>query len=94
MRTVRRVEKRRDLGLWVSLYEVREEFLMANRTATETVMKAMESFGEVEPKDCIIIWTDENGYVCWSSTTDSTVTRFGMIEFVRQTLIKQMEAPQ
>lgn len=62
-----------------------------SRTATETVMSAMEQFGEIEPKDCLIIWTDESGDICWSCTTDSQVVRLGMIEFMKTILMKKVE---
>ena len=61
------------------------------RTATETVMSAMETFGESEPKDCIIVWTDERGDICWSSTTDSQVVKLGMIEMLRTILKKRVD---
>jgi hypothetical protein len=61
------------------------------RSPTETVMAAMETFGEIEPKECIIIWTDESGDICWSSTTDSQVVRLGMIELLKTILTKRVE---
>lgn len=39
------------------------------RTATETVMKALEEFGEAEPKAVIIIHTDVNGQVVLTANT-------------------------
>lgn len=65
--------------------------VLVERTATQTVLSAMETFGEVEPKDCIIIWTDESGDICWACTTDSQVVRLGMIEFMKAILVKKVE---
>lgn len=61
------------------------------RTATETVMSALETFGEAEPTECMVIWTDEAGDICWSANTDSQVVRLGMIEFVRTVLKKRVD---
>lgn len=51
----------------------------------------MEEFGRAEPLDCMIIWTDQSGDICWSSTTDSRVIRLGMIEMVKTLIIKGIE---
>lgn len=61
------------------------------RTPTDTLMTAMEEFGRAEPLDCMIIWTDQSGDICWSSTTDSRVTRLGMIEMVKTLIVKGIE---
>lgn len=57
------------------------------RSATDTLMSAMEDFGESEPKECMVIWTDEGGDICWSSTTDSQAMKLGMLEMVKQLVI-------
>ena len=61
------------------------------RSATETLMAAAETFGESEPKECIIIWTDEGGDICWSSSTDSQTAKLGMLEMVKQIIIHRIE---
>lgn len=61
------------------------------RTPTDTLMSAMEEFGCAEPLDCMIIWTDQSGDICWSSTTDSRVIRLGMIEMVKTLIVKGIE---
>lgn len=61
------------------------------RTPTDTLMAAMEEFGRAEPLDCMIIWTDQSGDICWSSTTDSRVIRLGMIEMVKTLIVKGIE---
>lgn len=52
------------------------------RSPTETLMAAMERFSEAEPKDCLVIWTDEAGDVCWSSSVDSLVVKKGLVDYV------------
>jgi hypothetical protein len=61
------------------------------RTATETLVNTMEEFGRAEPEDCIIIWTDANGDICWSSTTNSKVIRLGMIETVKALILSKVD---
>lgn len=53
------------------------------RSATDTLVNAMEEFGRAEPNECMIIWTDQSGDICWSTTTDSPVTKLGMLEMVK-----------
>jgi len=32
-----------------------------NQTPTETLMRAMEAFGQDEPLECIVVWTTQGG---------------------------------
>lgn len=59
------------------------------RTATETIMNVMEEFGNSEPKEMIVIYINTEGDLCWSATTDSIVTRFGLVEACKQALISR-----
>jgi hypothetical protein len=61
------------------------------RTATQTLMDAMEEFGCAEPNDCMIIWTDSQGDICWSTTSDALTVKLGMIETVKAMIIKGIE---
>ena len=58
------------------------------QSATDTLVNAMEEFGRAEPKECMIIWTDSEGDICWSSTTDALTVKLGMIELVKAMIIK------
>jgi len=49
------------------------------RSATETLMTAMEEFDKHEPKECLIIFTDEAGDLVWNSTSDSIVVKLGWL---------------
>ena len=60
------------------------------RTATETLMEAMNQFGDSEPKECLIIWTDENGDISWSSTTGSLVLKKGLVDYMRTIFDEQV----
>lgn len=60
------------------------------RTASETLIACMEEFGIDEPKECLVIYTNEKGDLCWSSTTDSMVVKFGLLEACKQFMIKRM----
>jgi len=53
-------------------------------------MSAMDEFGAAEPKECLIIWADEAGDMCWACTTDSMYIKLGMLEFMRAILNKQI----
>jgi hypothetical protein len=59
------------------------------RTATDTLIHIMEEFGKAEPHDCIVIWTDEEGDICWSSSTDSYCTKIGLLETAKLAIANQ-----
>jgi len=50
------------------------------RTPSETLMDALESFGEDEPRDLIILYTTQKGDLVWHSTSSITSTKVGMLE--------------
>ena len=60
------------------------------RSATQTLMTAMEDFGQNEPRDCMIIYTNEDGELCWSCTSDSCVIKLGLVESCRTHLKMKM----
>jgi hypothetical protein len=60
------------------------------RTATETLIAAMEEFGNDEPKECIIVYTTSAGDLCWSSNSDSQVIKFGLLEACKQFMIARI----
>lgn len=61
------------------------------RTATETLVSVMEEFGDSEPKDLIVIYTNQAGELVWSCSTDSTVIKLGLIESCRTYLKMKLE---
>lgn len=75
----------------IELDAVRGEDDRMIRTATETLMSAMTEFGQTEPRDCIVIWTNEAGDICWSSSTDSQLIKIGMVEMLRTILKKRVD---
>lgn len=60
------------------------------RTATETLVAVMEEFGVCEPKECLVIYTNQDGDLCWSSTSDSMMTKLGLIEACKQFMIARI----
>jgi hypothetical protein len=60
------------------------------RSPTETLMKCMEDFGECEPKELIVIWTDQNGDLCWSSSSNSLSTQLGLMEACKALTIQKL----
>jgi len=55
--------------------------LEPSRSASETVIKVLEEFGNSEPKYLICIWVDESDDVCISRTQITNVTmQLGLIE--------------
>ena len=65
--------------------------LTVKRTPTETLVRCLEEFGEVEPVNVMVIWTDVAGDIAWSTSTDSHIIKFGMVEFVKQLLIERLQ---
>ena len=63
--------------------------MAATRTATQTLITALEYFGEDEPKECLVIYTSESGDLCWSCTTGSRVVKLGLLEACKQSIISK-----
>ena len=61
-----------------------------SRTPTETLMEAMECFGENEPREVIIIYTTQNGDLIWNSSTGTNSTKLGMIEAAKFWILEHM----
>ena len=61
------------------------------RSATETLVAVMEDFGEIEPKEVLVIYTNESGDICWSTTTDSLVVKLGLLEACKQCIVAGIE---
>ena len=61
-----------------------------SRTATEILVGVMEEFGICEPKECLVIYTNADGDLCWSSTSDSQVVKFGLLEACKQFMIARI----
>lgn len=53
-------------------------------TPTETLMRAMESFGELEPKFAIVIYVAEDGTLAWFQSEVSTHQAVGALELVKE----------
>jgi hypothetical protein len=57
------------------------------RSPSETMMHCMEEFSKSEPVDVMIVWTDESGDLCWSSSSSHLSTRIGMLECAKQYIL-------
>ena len=62
-----------------------------SRTPSETLMQALESFGEDEPKEVIIIYTTQAGDLIWHSSTTSHSTKVGMLETAKYWVLEHMK---
>jgi len=49
----------------------------------------MEEFSKSEPVDVMIVWTDESGDLCWSSSSSHLSTRIGMLECAKQYILEK-----
>jgi hypothetical protein len=61
------------------------------RTPTDTLMEAMQSFSEDEPRDCIVIYTTQAGDLAWHSSTDSTSHKIGLLETAKFWVLENMK---
>jgi hypothetical protein len=60
---------------------------MPDRTGTEVLVDAMETFSTHEPEVCMILWTDTtSGFNCKSNTT--RVMALGMLEAAKDMILK------
>jgi hypothetical protein len=65
------------------------------RTPTDTLMECLESFGDDEPANVIVVYTTKSGDIAWS-TSDSTFSqKLGLLEaakfWVQETMRKARE---
>ena len=60
------------------------------RTPTETLLSAMEEFGQCEPKDCLVIYTNEGGDLVWLCSSDQISTKLGLIEACKYFILKKI----
>ena len=60
------------------------------RSATQTLIDALEDFGTSEPKEALLIYTQENGDLVWSCTTDSVTVKLGLLEACKQFMIAKI----
>ena len=61
---------------------------MAERSPTETLVKAMEEVGEAV--ECLIIMTDSNGDIITLGSTDVLSTRLGLLEMAKALTLKDI----
>ena len=60
------------------------------RSPTETLVRCMEEFGVSETKKLLVIWTDEQGDLCWSESGPSLFCQnIGMLECVRAKIMEK-----
>ena len=59
------------------------------RSGTETLISSLEDFGKSEPRDCIVIYTNDEGDLCWNCTSDSFTVKIGLVEAARTAIKKR-----
>ena len=61
------------------------------RTPTDTLLEAMQSFSEDEPKDCIVVYTSQAGDLIMLSSTNSTSHKIGLLETAKFWVLENMK---
>ena len=51
-----------------------------SRTPTETLVSALEEFGQDEPRECIVISATQSGDLVMNASTDCLSTKLGLVE--------------
>jgi hypothetical protein len=62
------------------------------RSPSETLMAALEIVEDAQ--ELMIIQVHASGDISWTATSDSAHKRLGMLEFVKQALIKSYFGPE
>lgn len=57
------------------------------------LMDCMEEFGQIEPVQAIIIWTDEAGDLVWRATTNQLSQRIGLLECAKHYILELAKLP-
>jgi hypothetical protein len=50
------------------------------RTPTDTLMECLESFGEDEPVNVIVVYTTKNGDIAWHTSSSTFSQKLGLLE--------------
>ena len=62
------------------------------RSPTETLMWCLEDFGKSEPDRALVIWMNEEGDLCWSSSGPYKYTQIiGMLECVKAIVMEKFK---
>jgi len=63
---------------------------IATRTPSETLMSCLTDFGEAEPDRVLVLWTNEAGDICWSTSSPRKLSAIiGMLECAKAVLTKE-----
>ena len=63
---------------------------VATRSPSETLMACLEDFGKAEPLRAMVIWTDETGDLCWSTSSPRLLSQMvGMLELAKVALTQE-----
>ena len=57
-------------------------------TATEVVIKTLETFGESEPEDVLVLFTNADGNLVWRSNIASVSMRIGMLRVAEHAMFR------
>ncbi len=60
-------------------------------TPTDLLVSCVEDFGSCEPKQAIVIYTNENDNLCWRSTSMTVCERVGMLEVVKRLILLDLQ---
>ena len=61
------------------------------RTPTATLIAALETFGEDEPLEALVIYITKSGDLCWSASSSLFSHKLGMLESCKAHIIEQMK---
>ena len=63
---------------------------VATRSPSETLMTCLEEFGKAEPTRVMVIWTDETGDLCWSTSSPRLLSQMiGILECAKAALTRE-----
>jgi len=64
--------------------------VVKNRTPTETLIESLETFGEDEPLEVIVIFTTKGGDLCWNCSSSLFSHKLGMLESAKFHMMEAM----
>lgn len=59
---------------------------------TAVMIDCMEQFGQCEPKRLLIIYQDEDDYLCWMSNALLDTEKIGMLEVAKHRILQLLAA--
>jgi hypothetical protein len=61
---------------------------------SELMIETLEKFGSMEPEHALVIYISKDGHIAYNSTGTSVALKLGLMDFVREMLMRRAFEPE